>query len=131
MPVVFVGFAFACHAERLAGATPGPDLLVVAPAGEPEAKPPATDPGEEVALPVSAEVVGLNKSDVSLIYVTWRDVACRNEIAEPLRGVWVDFVVVRTDHAPCIVPKTELTRQCAAARIRPPDPSRRTRARAL
>jgi hypothetical protein len=87
-------------AEGLAGAASGPCVLAIRPPGLSEGVAPDPDPGEEVALGVSPEVVGPNKSNVSLIYVAWRDVARGDEVPQPLRGVWVDLVVVG-GHSPC------------------------------
>lgn len=97
MPFVLVGFALSCHAERLAGAASGPHWLVVRPAGEAQPEAPSADAGKEVALGIAGELGGLNKSNVSLIYVTWRDVAGSDEVPKPLSRIRVDFVVVSTD----------------------------------
>jgi hypothetical protein len=102
MPVVFVGFAFSCHAERLAGAATRPGRLVVWHPCEPQGSTPSTDTGEEVALGISSEVVGLNKSNVPFIDITWRYVPSSDEIAEPLRSVGVDLVVIGTAHRPSL-----------------------------
>src|SRR5690606_25562977 len=85
----------------------GPDRLIIRPPGEPERVAPSADAGEEMALGVAPEVVGLNKSNVSLIHVPWRDVSRRNQVPEPLRGVGIDFVVVgghSLPHLPEILP---------------------------
>jgi hypothetical protein len=47
-------------AEGSAGAAPGPDRTIVVPPGEAQRVAPDPDAGEEVALPVLAEVVGSN-----------------------------------------------------------------------
>ena len=99
MPFVFVGFAFASHAERLAGAASSPDWLIIGPPCKAKSSAPATDSCEEVALPVSSEVVGPDFNDASLIYIPWRDVAGSNEIPQPLSGVRVDLVVVGAIHS--------------------------------
>ncbi|WND80408.1 hypothetical protein RJ610_24560 [Lysobacter capsici] len=71
-------------AERLAGETARPDLFVVGPAGEPAGEREATDPGEEVALAVTAQIVCGNRSDVSVIDIASRDESSAHEISEPL-----------------------------------------------
>lgn len=75
-----------------------PDGSLVRPPSDPERARPSANTGEEMALAVSSQVVGSNKSNVSLIYVAWCDVADGNEIPEPLRCMRVVFVVVRTVH---------------------------------
>jgi hypothetical protein len=50
-------FAFACTREGRAGAASGPDGFVVWPSGESESVTPHGDPGEEVALGVSSNIV--------------------------------------------------------------------------
>jgi hypothetical protein len=49
-----------CRAEGLAWATTRPNRSVVRPSGESEGVGPATDPGEEVALGKSSEIVWLD-----------------------------------------------------------------------
>lgn len=88
----------ASDAVGLAGDAAGPRRALVRPSGDPERSGPSADAGEEMALPVSSEVVGVNKSNVPFIDIARRYVPRRDEIAEPLRGVGVDFVVVRTGH---------------------------------
>jgi hypothetical protein len=46
--------------ERLTGATPGPDGLVVWPSSESQGVAPSTDTGEEMALAEPSQVVGPN-----------------------------------------------------------------------
>jgi hypothetical protein len=60
MPFVVERFAFAGRAERLARAGAGPDFPVVWPPGEAQGVRPDPDAGEEMALGVSSQVVGLN-----------------------------------------------------------------------
>jgi hypothetical protein len=57
MPVISVSGAFTSDAERLARTRAGPQIAVFGPAGEPGSKRPPSDPGEEVALPVSHKVI--------------------------------------------------------------------------
>lgn len=83
-----------CAGVRLAGARACPNRSVVGPACRSQGVAPDPDAGEEVALDVAAEVVGADFNDAALIYIPWRDVAGRNEIAQPLGGVGVDLVVV-------------------------------------
>jgi hypothetical protein len=87
-------------AEWLAGATSTPNRSVVGPACEPERDRPSADAGEEMCLGVAFEVIGLYVLDAALVHVARRDMPCGNEIAEPLRGVGVDLVVV-SSHTDC------------------------------
>jgi hypothetical protein len=52
--------AFACRGEAGTGAASGPERFVIGPSGEPGSKAPEASAGEEVALRVSAQVVGSN-----------------------------------------------------------------------
>jgi hypothetical protein len=56
MPLVSKPIAFACRAERLAGARACPNSLIVSPSGPPQSKRPDPDPGEEVTLCESGKV---------------------------------------------------------------------------
>lgn len=68
-------------AERLAGEAARPDFFVVGPAGEPTGEREATDPGEEVALAVAAQIVCGNRSDVTVIDVAGWDQARGHQVA--------------------------------------------------
>jgi hypothetical protein len=80
--------------EGLAGTRACPNRSVVGPSGEPEGVGPSGNAGEEVALGVATEVVGLDLEDASLVNVAGGDVSSVDKVAEPLGGVWVDFIVV-------------------------------------
>jgi hypothetical protein len=82
------------NGEWLARARACPNRSVVRPSGESKGVGPSADPGEEMALPVSGEVVGLHVNDASLVNVAWCDVSGGNEVAEPLGGIGVDFIVI-------------------------------------
>jgi hypothetical protein len=47
-----------------------------------------------VALVVGLEVIWLNILDRAFIDISRRYVACGNQVAQPLRGVWADLVVI-------------------------------------
>jgi len=81
-------------AEWLAGARACPNRSVIGPSGEPQGVTPPADAGEEVALRVAAQVVGLDIDDGSLVDITGRDVSGADEVAQPLSGIGVDLVVV-------------------------------------
>ncbi|MCY1300997.1 hypothetical protein D9M70_505860 [compost metagenome] len=86
--------SFACLGERLARTGTGPNRSTIWPAGAPKGDGPCADTGEEMALGVRAEVIGVHVLDRSFIYVAWRDVAGGNQVAEPLRGIGLNFVVI-------------------------------------
>jgi hypothetical protein len=89
--------AFAGGAEGLAGARACPNRSVVGPAGESEGDGPSADAGEEMALGVAGEIVGAHVNDASLVNVAAGDVSGVDEVAEPLRCIGVDLVVVGVD----------------------------------
>lgn len=93
MPLV-IGVALAAGvAERLAGAGAGPRGEIVGPAGEAQGVGPSADPGEGVELHSASNVGGLDSADVALDDRAGRDAPGSDEVAEPLRGVWVIFIV--------------------------------------
>ena len=94
MARIIESFAFAGGAERLAGATSCPNRSVIGPSGEPQGEAPSADAGEEVALRVPAQIIGTHVDDGALVNVSGRDVPGGDEVAEPLRGIRVDLVVV-------------------------------------
>lgn len=60
MPIVSLGFAFACDRERLARRGACPDFAIIGPPGEAGGKRPSTNAGEEMALPESDKVIRSN-----------------------------------------------------------------------
>lgn len=94
VPIVSLGFALAGDGERLARRGAGPELAVVGPPSKSGCEGPSADAGEEMALPVSGKVVGLNIHDAPCIDMARRDQAGVDEVAQPLGGVRVEFVVV-------------------------------------
>lgn len=90
--------SFPGRAEGLAGAGAGPNRSSVVPTCASQGVAPDTDPGEEMALDVSPEVVRINVTDASLIYVPRRDVAGRDEVPQPLGGIGINLVVVSAIH---------------------------------
>jgi hypothetical protein len=87
-------FLLSCGAEGLARATARPDGAVVGPSGAAQGVAPDADPGEEVTLVETKKVIRLNFRDTALINFTFRQVSCRDQVPEPLRGVWVYLIVV-------------------------------------
>ncbi|WP_442114398.1 hypothetical protein [Pseudomonas sp. NUPR-001] len=49
-----------------------------------------------MALGESEKIAGPDILDAPFIYDAWRDVACVNQVAQPLSCVRVNFVVVRS-----------------------------------
>jgi hypothetical protein len=87
-------FLLSCDGKRLAGAASSPNRSVVGPSSEPECVGPSADAGEEVAVGVTAQIVGAYIDDASLVNVTWRDMSGSNEVSEPLGGIGIVLVVV-------------------------------------
>jgi hypothetical protein len=58
MPLVIKPSAFACRAERLAGTRACPNWCIVIPPSASQGVAPDTDPGKEVTLGVSPQIVG-------------------------------------------------------------------------
>lgn len=81
-------------AERLAGAASCPHRPVVGPACKSEGVAPDADASEEVALTVAFKVICSDILDAPFVHVTGRDVACGDQVPQPLRGIGVDLVVV-------------------------------------
>ena len=66
-----------------------------------EGEGPTADSGEEMALDVAFEVVGLDIGDRSIVNVAGGNEPFRNEVAEPLCGIGIVLVVVG-DHQPTL-----------------------------
>lgn len=94
VPWVLKPKSIACRGERLARTGTGPNRSIICPAGAPKGERPDTDAGEEVALREAAKVAWVDILDTPFIHDTSRNVAGVYQVAQPLRGVWVDFVVI-------------------------------------
>jgi len=94
VPVVFDPELLSGAGKRLAGRRSSKDGSIVWPSGEAECETPAPDAGEEVVLGVSSQVIGAYLSHVSFINVTVGDVAGSDQVAQPLRCVGVELVIV-------------------------------------
>ena len=92
MPLVGKPVALAGGAERLAGAAAGPGGTVVS--SQLKGVGPAADAGEEVALPVGAEIAWKNQSYIPIIDISWRQQAGSDQIAQPLRAVGIIVVII-------------------------------------
>src|SRR5690606_12082955 len=71
-----------------------PHGSITRPSGKVKGVGPSCDAGKEMTLHVSAQVVGSDILDAPFVYVAWRDAAGGDQVADPLRGVRVDLVVV-------------------------------------
>jgi hypothetical protein len=72
MPLVRHAKPFACRAERLAGARPRPNCSIVRPPSSAQGKGPDANSCEEMALFVSAQVVGFDIFYAPFVYVARR-----------------------------------------------------------
>jgi hypothetical protein len=73
MPFVVERLALAGRTEGLTGTGTGPDLSVIWPSRKSQGIAPDSDPGEEVTLGISSEVVSPNIGNWSLIHVSRSD----------------------------------------------------------
>lgn len=105
VPLVIKPSALACRAERLARTGTGPNRSVVGPAGAAQGQAPDTNAGEKVALGELAQVVGVNIFNAPFVNNAGRYVAGFNQVAQPLGGVGVDFVVIGLGWAHRIPPE--------------------------
>jgi hypothetical protein len=96
---VFEAPRLAGAAEGLAGATSCPNRSIVGPSGHAQGCGPDSDAGEEVALGVAAQVVGLDILDAPGVDVAVGDEAGGDKVAQPLRAELVDLVEVGWLHA--------------------------------
>jgi hypothetical protein len=86
--------SLACGAERLTGARARPDRPVVGPSGAAQGEAPDADTGEEMTLREICEVRRIHVANRPLINYPRRDVPRSDEVSQPLRRVWVEFVVI-------------------------------------
>jgi hypothetical protein len=73
VPLVVKPSAFACRAERLAGAASCPDSPFVIPPGESQSARPDADAGEEVALGVASQIVRSDIFNTPFVNIAGRD----------------------------------------------------------
>jgi hypothetical protein len=99
MAVIIRATSRARNGERLAWARSGPNSAIICPSGASERVRPDADAGKEMALGEPGKIGTPHISNRSIIDFPGRDQSARNEIAQPLRGEWFNFVVVGC-HAP-------------------------------
>jgi len=95
VPLVVKPSSFACRGERLARTGTGPNRSIIGPAGASKRVRPDTDSGEEMALVVGSQVIRSDILNAPFVDVARSDMPGGNQVAQPLRGVWVVLVVVR------------------------------------
>jgi hypothetical protein len=94
VPLVSKPSARTCRAERLARAASGPDRAVVGPPGETQGEGPSADACEEMALGESGKFVGSYILDAPCVHDARCDMPGVDEVAQPLGGVGIYFVIV-------------------------------------
>jgi hypothetical protein len=82
------------RAEWLTGARACPNRSSVIPSGEPESVGPAADSGEEMALGKSGKVIWIDICNTPFIDFPRREMPSRNQVAQPVRRIGVELVVV-------------------------------------
>jgi hypothetical protein len=109
--VARVGFAFltAGLAEGLAGATSGPNRLIVWYSRESKSVGPAGNACKEVALGEAFEVDRFDILNIPFVHFTGRNMASGNQIAKPVGRERVMLVVVGWH--PSMIPQTLAARQ--------------------
>jgi hypothetical protein len=95
VPLVSKPISFACRAERLARAGASPDWFIVRPSGEAQGMRPDANSGEKVALGKSSQVVRCDIFNTPFVNFARGDMTAGDEVTQPLRREWVDFVVIR------------------------------------
>ena len=91
---VCVPFAFAGRRVGLTWAGAGPDFAVGRPACECEGEVPPSDPGEEMGTAKPGKLGSSDFLDASFIDDPLRNFSGGSEVPKPLRGVYVELVVV-------------------------------------
>lgn len=86
--------ALAGGAERLTWTRAGPNRTLVTPPGAAERVAPDANPGEEVTLGISSEVIGAHVLDAAVVHVAWRDVSGLDEFAQPRRRERIYLIVI-------------------------------------
>jgi len=101
--LVVEAFSFACAGEWLTGTRSRPDLSIVSPPSQSERMTPDADSGEKMALSIPGKVICSNIRNAPFIHIARRNQPGFNQVAQPLRRVRVEFVVVGA-HAALLCP---------------------------
>jgi hypothetical protein len=96
VPLVGESSTFSGGAEGLTRAGAGPDGTVIGPSGKTQGVGPDADAGEEMALRETCEVRRIHELNRPFINFSVCDMTRRNQIAQPLGRIRINFVVV--DH---------------------------------
>jgi hypothetical protein len=92
--LVGVALALARARKRLTGTGACPDAGDAFESCPAQGEGPAADPGEEVALVVLGELIGLHLQNAAAVHVASRQLASRDQLAEPGAGARIVVVVV-------------------------------------
>lgn len=95
MPLIIHPASLACRAERLAGATSGPQRSIIRDARATESETPNSDASEEMNLSKSSKVIPSKIFNASSIDNPRCNKIGTDEVFEPIGSVVVDFVVER------------------------------------
>jgi hypothetical protein len=99
VPFVVGSRSLARSRERLAWAGSSPDRKVVWNPGKAQGVGPSSDAGEEVGLLEALEVFRRKVDHAPLVHGAGRDVAARDQVAQPRCGVRLKLVVERAAHS--------------------------------
>jgi hypothetical protein len=97
MSLVGKSGAFTGGAKRLTGARAGPDGTIVGPSCKTQGVAPDADAGEEMTLDETCEVRRIHELNRPFINFPFCDMTRRNQIAQPLSRIRVNFIVVDHD----------------------------------
>jgi hypothetical protein len=94
VPLVSKPAAFACRAERLAGAGPCPDGALFWPTGKAQREGPASNSGEEMALVKPDKVAWQNIFDAPIVnFAVWQ-LASFHQFSQMSAAISVYFIVI-------------------------------------
>ena len=113
VPFVLLADLLPRDGKGLAGAASGPEFAFVRPSSQSSSEGPSSNACEEMALRVALEVIGTDIHDAPFINIAGRDMAGGNQVAQPLGGVWIKFVVVGAAHAAALPPMS--LRACSSS----------------
>ena len=94
MALIGMAFVLSCARKRLTGTGAGPARSIVGPPGKSQGVRPSADAGEKMALRITSKVARHDVGNAAFIDISCRDQTFCDEVAEPLRGERVYFVVV-------------------------------------
>jgi hypothetical protein len=98
----------ACGAEGLAWTTTCPNRSSVWPSCKPQGVAPASNSGKEVALVIASQVISLYLKNAALVHIARRNQVARNQVAQPLRSVGVELVVISGHGVVAVMANTQI-----------------------